>query len=73
MGQRCDCYTQQGTKLVTPRDICLQIVKNGIFLDWQQAGQPAVVSPSAVVAATSGLASVPVAIGMQASAVIKAP
>lgn len=31
MGTRCDCYTQQGTKLVTTKDVCLHIVKNGFF------------------------------------------
>lgn len=37
MGQRCDCFTQQGTLLpATSRDVCLQIVKNGYFVDWQQ-------------------------------------
>ena len=35
MGSRCDCYTQQGTKLQTPSNVCIQIVKNGYFLDWQ--------------------------------------
>lgn len=34
MGKRCDCYTQQGTKLQTAVGLCSQIVKNGYFLDW---------------------------------------
>ncbi|WP_120970490.1 zonular occludens toxin domain-containing protein [Comamonas sp. lk] len=31
----CHCYSQQGTKLVVDSDICVQIVKNGYFVDWQ--------------------------------------
>jgi len=35
MKDRCDCYTQQGTKLPgTSADVCHQIVKNGYFVDW---------------------------------------
>lgn len=34
MGARCDCYTQQGTKLQTPADLCKQIVAGGFFMDW---------------------------------------
>ena len=33
----CQCYSQQGTVLFTAADTCLQIVKNGFFVDWQQA------------------------------------
>ena len=68
MGPRCDCYTQQGTKLVTPRDVCLQIVKHGLFIDWQQPAQAAYVSPSAVVMPPPGIPAAPVAIAMQAAA-----
>lgn len=33
---RCDCYTQQGTRLPsTSRDVCQQIVQNGYFVDWE--------------------------------------
>lgn len=35
----CTCYTQQGTILQTSGDTCLQIVKNGFYVDWQQAQQ----------------------------------
>lgn len=38
MGNRCDCFTQQGTKLQTPADLCKQIVAGGFFMDW---GAPA--------------------------------
>jgi zona occludens toxin len=37
MGERCDCYSQQGTYLRASKDVCLQIVKHGFFVDWQQA------------------------------------
>jgi len=33
----CTCYTQQGTKLTTPKDLCRQIVHNGYFLEWHLA------------------------------------
>jgi len=38
MGQRCECYTQQGTKMETSPDICAFIVRRGYFVDWQQPG-----------------------------------
>lgn len=47
MGPRCDCYTQQGTKLQTPENLCLQIVKNGYFMDWQPLQVSNASSPSA--------------------------
>lgn len=34
MGGRCQCYTQQGTRMGTPDDLCRQIVKTGFFVDW---------------------------------------
>lgn len=38
MGDRCTCYTQQGTKLPeVPQVLCRDIVKGGFFVDWQQA------------------------------------
>lgn len=39
MGARCDCYSQQGTKLAVSPQICQQIVKTGFFVDWQQPQQ----------------------------------
>jgi len=45
MGKRCDCYTQQGTKLQTPADLCKQIVAGGFFQDW--GSTPAQVQPQA--------------------------
>ena len=44
---RCDCYTQQGTKMAVSAEVCGQIVRNGYFVDWQLSqdrGQPAIVS-----------------------------
>jgi len=35
MGNRCECYSQQGTKMDTPADICALIVRRGYFVDWQ--------------------------------------
>jgi zona occludens toxin len=37
MAGRCDCYSQQATKLPVPMALCQQIVKGGFFNDWQQA------------------------------------
>ena len=34
MGDRCECYTQQGTKLQTSAHLCKQIVSDGFFQDW---------------------------------------
>jgi zona occludens toxin len=38
----CTCYSQQGTRITTPEDVCRQIVKDGFFVDWRQesAGAP---------------------------------
>lgn len=40
MGKRCECYTQQGTKLPVPMAICSQIVAGGFFMDWDPNGKP---------------------------------
>lgn len=37
MGNRCNCYTQQATPLDVPASLCKQIVKGGMFLDWESA------------------------------------
>lgn len=31
---RCQCYTDQGTKLPVPLGLCIQIAKDGYFRDW---------------------------------------
>jgi zona occludens toxin len=33
-GKRCECYTQQATKMLVPLATCQQIVKGGYFIDW---------------------------------------
>lgn len=38
MGKRCNCYSQQGTKLDTPKELCAQIVADGFFMDWSPPG-----------------------------------
>lgn len=35
--KRCQCYTQQATKLPVPESLCVQIVAGGFFNDWQAA------------------------------------
>lgn len=44
-GNDCRCYTEQATRLEMPKDLCLQIVERGYFVEWQeprplQAQQP---------------------------------
>lgn len=42
MAKTCKCYTQQATLLQVSGDVCLQIVRQGYFVDWQQPqAQPA--------------------------------
>lgn len=41
MGKTCKCYTQQATLLQVSGDVCIQIVQQGFFVDWQQAQQHA--------------------------------
>lgn len=36
MAKVCKCYSQQGTLLATSGEVCLQIVKHGFFVEWQQ-------------------------------------
>ncbi|MBV7540002.1 zonular occludens toxin domain-containing protein [Acidovorax sp. sic0104] len=36
MGDKCNCYTQQATVMQVSAATCLQIVKRGFFVDWQQ-------------------------------------
>lgn len=57
MGGRCQCYTQQGTKLPVPLDLCSQIIKNGFFKDWGQALQASGAAPAAPGAVPVQLAS----------------
>lgn len=33
--RECKCYTQQGTRLDTPGDLCRQIVAAGFFMEWE--------------------------------------
>jgi zona occludens toxin len=37
MGKRCDCYTQQATRLPMNAATCLQIVAGGYFQEWDDA------------------------------------
>jgi len=41
MGSRCQCYTQQATRLPTSPALCEQIVKFGMFMDWDVAKRDA--------------------------------
>lgn len=35
-GRVCSCWSQQGTVLPMPADVCGQIVRHGFFVDWKQ-------------------------------------
>lgn len=35
LAESCKCFTQQGTALDVPRDLCRQIVDKGFFLAWE--------------------------------------
>ncbi|MFZ4551883.1 MAG: zonular occludens toxin domain-containing protein [Aquabacterium sp.] len=37
---RCQCYTQQGTKLDVPNDMCRSIAEGGFFMAWDDAPSP---------------------------------
>lgn len=37
MGKTCKCYTQQATLMQVSGDVCVQIVRQGFFVEWQQA------------------------------------
>lgn len=39
MGKVCKCYTQQATVMPVSGAVCVQIVKNGFFVDWKQETQ----------------------------------
>ena len=46
MGKTCKCYTQQATLMQVSGPVCLQIVAQGFFVDWQtQAQQPTQQAP----------------------------
>ena len=36
MAKSCKCYSQQATVLPVAFDVCMQIVQNGYFVDWQE-------------------------------------
>jgi zona occludens toxin len=38
MAERCNCYTDQGTKLDTTVELCQQIARDGYFKDWGGSG-----------------------------------
>lgn len=56
----CTCYTQQGTILQTSGEVCMQVVKNGFFVDWQQAQQVAPQQQQTMVAAPPAPSPAPV-------------
>lgn len=59
MGKRCGCYSQQGTVLQVPEDLCVSIVAGGFFVAWDKPVQHAV-ALDARQAASAPLPAVPV-------------
>jgi zona occludens toxin len=41
MGKRCRCYSQQGTALDVPHQLCENIVDRGFFKEWEERQQVA--------------------------------
>lgn len=73
-GQRCKCYTQQGTALDTSEALCRGIVAGGFFVPW--ALQPGSVVPAPQPVAESppyAGSSAPVAIGTSPRGAVIAP
>ncbi|MES2581342.1 MAG: zonular occludens toxin domain-containing protein [Pseudomonadota bacterium] len=66
MGNRCLCYTQQGTKLQTPMDMCKQIVASGFFIDWGEQPKAAPQAPAPVATASAAPAPATVAVAAPA-------
>ncbi|WP_395703032.1 zonular occludens toxin domain-containing protein [Aquabacterium sp.] len=61
---RCKCYSQQGTALETPEDLCRGIAAGGFFIAWkQQAQQPGQPQQAVAAPAAAPVAGGPVSIG----------
>jgi len=60
--KRCECYSQEGTRLQVQESLCKQIVANGFFQDWGVEGSgtsalppaPAAAAPVAPVVSSGG-------------------
>lgn len=59
--KRCQCYTQQGTRLELPADLCRSVAEGGFFVAWERADTRAQQSrpygPGAPTAAPAGAGS----------------
>lgn len=42
----CKCYSQQATLLHVSANVCVQIVRQGYFVEWQQPAQPQLQQPA---------------------------
>jgi len=56
---KCQCWTQQATKISVPAGVCEQIVKSGFFMDWQAGPSTAAAPVPQSVAAAGGQPSTP--------------
>lgn len=54
MGKRCQCYTQQATKLQVPAQMCREIVAGGFFVSWKTQTAPPASASAAGPAAQPG-------------------
>jgi len=63
MGERCECFSQQATRLPSvSHAVCMQVVKQGYFVDWQQpTAAPMVQQAQSAPPAQSVAGTVPVA------------
>ena len=59
MGTRCECYSQQATRLQVPLELCKSIAKGGFFVAWQRGARGE--QAQAVQAIPGGLAAQPIA------------
>lgn len=62
--ERCHCYSQQGTRLDVPADMCASIVARGFFVAWNQphevqGARPVAVLPPEPPPASFGIGSTP--------------
>jgi zona occludens toxin len=59
----CECWSQQGTRLMTPVELCTQIAAKGFFMEWAAVGRAGGLqglAPGGVGSGVSGPLSVPV-------------
>jgi zona occludens toxin len=69
---KCQCWTQQATKIPTPPGVCEQIVKSGFFMDWQ-AGPSTAAAPVSQSVAVGSAPSTPAPMDFKGSIPVRQP